>query len=77
MLIKAVLRRLLKCGAIDLLLYKLLLTSHKFIVTTRLKVHKCLASDVASAATDGVAPELGQDGPLREERHLRGTHKQM
>ena len=59
LLIKAVLRRLLKCGAIDLLLYKLLLKRLKPIMITTLKVHKCLASVVVSAVMDGVAPESG------------------
>ena len=59
------------------MLYKRLFKSLKFIVTTTLNVHKCLASDVASAAMDGVAPEWVQDGPLREERHERGTPVEM
>lgn len=32
-----------------------------------------LADAAASVARDGVAPESGQDDPLREERHLQGT----
>ncbi len=31
------------------------------------------AGDVASEAMDGVAPELRQEGALREERHLHGA----
>lgn len=36
-------------------------------------VKKCLVGDAASAAMDGAAPDLGQDDPLREKRHTRGT----
>ncbi|HHX35615.1 MAG TPA: hypothetical protein GX719_10115 [Gammaproteobacteria bacterium] len=40
---------------------------------TTLLVNEYRAGDVASAAMDGVAPESGQEDPLREERHLHGT----
>ena len=36
-------------------------------------VNEHRAGAVASEATDGVAPELRQDGVLREERHLHGA----
>ncbi|WP_256663472.1 hypothetical protein [Pseudomonas sp. C27(2019)] len=36
-------------------------------------INEYRAGDVASAAMDGVAPELRQEGALREERHLHGT----
>ena len=32
-------------------------------------IKTCLAGAAASVAMDGVAPESGQDGPLREEQH--------
>ena len=47
------------------------------MMTTTLKIKKCLALDVASVAMDGVAPESGQDGPLKEERHARGAPAEM
>ncbi len=46
-------------------------------MTTMLKIKKRLVRDVASVTMDGVAPESGQDGPLREERHARGAHLEM
>ena len=36
-------------------------------------VKQRLAGAAASVAMDGVAPELGQDDPLREEQHQRGA----
>ena len=36
-------------------------------------VKKYLVGDAARLAKDGAAPELGQDDPLREKRHTRGT----
>jgi hypothetical protein len=36
-------------------------------------INEYRAGAVASVAMDGVAPELRQDGALREERHLHGT----
>ena len=32
-------------------------------------LNECCASDVASVAMDGVAPDLVQEAPWREERH--------
>ncbi len=39
--------------------------------THMVKTH--LAGAAASVARDDVAPESGQDDPLREKQHLRGT----
>jgi hypothetical protein len=36
-------------------------------------INEYRAGAVASVAMDDVAPELRQDGALREERHLHGT----
>ena len=36
-------------------------------------VKKYLMGDAASAAMDGVAPELGRNDPLRKKGHIQGT----
>ena len=36
-------------------------------------INEYRAGDVASEAMDGAAPELRQEGALREERHLHGA----
>ena len=39
------------------------------ITLTTLMINKCLASEAASLAMDGEAPESSQEGSLREEQH--------
>ena len=42
---------------------------HEQITLTTLMINKCLASEAASVAMDGEAPESSQEGSLREEQH--------